>query len=85
MAPHYTGQDGWITDRQLHYKYNDNRMCSLIEKATRRSIHLRALYEMKVDYDMAWHDGWYINSIDFTSAVTFINLVGHLNTRVWVY
>lgn len=67
MATHYTGQDGWITDRQLYYKHNDNRMCSLIEKATRGSIHSRALYEMKV-YAMAWHDAWYINSIDFMSG-----------------
>lgn len=38
MATHYTGQDGWITNRQLHYKHNDNRMFSLIEKVARRSI-----------------------------------------------
>lgn len=48
MATHYTGQDGWITNHQLHYKHNDNRMLSLIEKATRGSIYMRALYEMKV-------------------------------------
>lgn len=57
-------------------------MCSLIEKATRGSIHLRALYEMKVR--LLWRDmtADILTPLTLRAVVTFINLVGHLNTRI---
>lgn len=59
-------------------------MFPLIEKATRRSIHLRALYEMKVGLWRGVRDmlADILTPLTLRGQVTFINLTGHLKTYV---